>query len=58
MYQWIYVLTVHVSYNPVCTSLASQFFHHKVLIVVKLLLQSGQNHQILHGVSLAPTEQF
>ena len=26
--------------------------------LVKLLLQSGQNHQILHGVSLAPTEQF
>ena len=26
--------------------------------LVKLPLQSGQNHQIVHGVSLAPTEQF
>ena len=26
--------------------------------LVKLSLQSGQNHQILHGVSVAPTEQF
>ena len=49
-------LPVYPEYSGGCPNAIT-----KVSIIgslVKLPLQSGQNHQIVHGVSLAPTEQF